>query len=594
MPFRALLATRRIAAFSCDDAQWIALVEASQLVPSQLTLPCCGAEAIPCTSPRNRRYFRHRTQASTCDWAPESPEHIDLKLEIAAAVVACGWTAEIEATGPDWKADVLATRGKATIALEVQLSAQGRTETELREERYLRSNVLPWWIVNKRNNGGGFGSERRSVLRGDDMDERIRNVGPDVRTFLRTVERHVDIAWAVKSALTSCGFKLVTESIGGIPSVFRITTPSDELQPLVIGEIGAGAIRNFDELVEDGDRAPWGAVAQFVKTSRQIPGFGATAFFLRDRDMQTEVAGIIGRLFGGQLRWVGRDDTDSVEASFVWYDDDCHTCGKSFVRLPYFICAHRSRWPKRPPFVYDFDRLEEDSQTRIVSRLQERLGQPLGTIVATRQRIFGERDHTDPLLQLCPHCGATASDTLIHASEALTWPHTAIDAMINFEVKESGWLRVRVPDDRVPPSGVAWADRLTAARETRQAARDEERRRRRIAAEEAKAAQEKWRQEQERRRQAAKDAAEREEAARQERLRQAQELHRAQVAAQREAKIAAARDRLHELTLRKCPDRQKAELWLKAHDPQLGGRPWDICADRFSACEKRLQTIRFP
>jgi hypothetical protein len=411
---------------------------------------------------------------------------------------------------------------------------------------------------------------------------------------LQTVERHVDIARSVKKALTSLGVKPKVESIGGIPSVFRIDTITDDQQPIVIGEIGAGAIREFDTLVEDGDEAAWGAIAQFVKISPQIKGFGATAFFLKERDMYSEVAGLLEPLFVGEKRWVGRDDRESIEASFVWYHDDCPKCGKPFVRLPYFICAHRKKWPKRPAFVYDFDRLEDEAQVRIVSRLQERLGKPLGKIVSQRQRVFGERDHTVPLLQSCPHCGAATSNSLIQDSEAVAWPYPDIDATISFKVKESGWRSNRTPDDRPAPSETAWTARIEVARHARQAARQEEERRNRMAAEEAKATHERWQQEQERRRQAAKEAADRELAAAEERRRREKERYIAQQAEEREIKLSEARQRLEELTLRKCPDREKADLWLKRHDPKLGGRPWDVCGDRFLACQKRLQEIRFP
>jgi dTMP kinase len=154
--------------------------------------------------------------------------------------------------------------------------------------------------------------------------------------------------------------------------------------------------------------------------------------------------------------------------------------------------------------------------------------------------------------------------------------------------------RPRTVRDRAPPAEEEWKQLLDAARRSRQEELDERERVRRIQEEESRASHARWQQERERRRLLAEDAAAHEAQLAAERRRKAEEERRERLAEEQAIKLSEARERLLELSLRKCPDRAKVDLWLKVYDPKLRGKPWDLCADYFPACEKRLREMKFP
>lgn len=591
MPFRAIFDGHPLSARDFDATLWASLCAGVSDSPEKLQMLCCQATAIPCVSPRGRYFFRHRSQPSSCDWKPESDEHLDLKAHVADAVSSAGWTAEIEHVTPQWKADVLATRGKARIAFEVQLSTQGQAETEMRERRYWASNVFPWWIVNKRNDGDGFGSENRIPLIGDTPDERIKAVGSDIVSFLKRVESHVAIARALKSALVRRNLKPHLATIGGIPSVFRVRIERS-IQPIVIGELGLGALPDIAAVKEDGKTAPWGAIAQFVRTTNQVRGFGATAFFLRRSDLDLEIDEIVEKLTTDRLKWVGRESKDAVEAAYVWYDDSCSKCSKEIVRVPFLIHAHRKVWPMRRASVAASHTLSTESYDRTVARLEKRLGKIVGKIVQ-HSRSFGQEPEPDePLTQVCPHCNALLSDSLVTAAEAVLWPFPEIDFNVNVPAAAQGWREPKsLPILSLPDQSV-WVNALSKARAKRAQEQAEKERKRLEQEETNRLALEKWREERDRQNAEAAAAEERKANELAERRRLAEAAHQAQLADARAIRLAKAQEDLRGLALRKCQDQRKVELWLKNYDPKLGGRPIEICGDAFEACRKRLEAIR--
>lgn len=116
-----------------------------------LRMPCCGAQVVLRKSPLGTRHFAH-ARKGPCATAPETAEHLRTKMEIAEAVERAGWTAQTECRGQtpegaEWVADVMATKGRARIAFEVQWSKQDKAETEARQERYKRSGVRCLWLM---------------------------------------------------------------------------------------------------------------------------------------------------------------------------------------------------------------------------------------------------------------------------------------------------------------------------------------------------------------------------------------------------------------------------------------------------------------
>ena len=590
MPFRARLHDKPISAVRYGNDAWESLRAAVRKDPSALILECCGGLALPATSQRGNHFFRHRTRPETCDWGPESDEHIDLKTEVAKAIATVGWSSEEEKIGPDWKADVLATRGKASIAFEIQLSPQGQAQTTMREERDFKANVLPWWIVNNRNNGKGFGSDRRLPLVGDSATERVSKVAQDVIGFLRRVERHVEIARALKRVLAKRNLAPKVEGIGGIPSVFWVEL-TDGLQPIVVGELGAGAFLDIDDVIEKSEVAPWGAASQFVDgDTKQVKGFGATAFYLRSKDLEREIGAHIDRLLGGKVRWIGAGDKEKIEASFVWYDDICGSCRRDFVRVPFLLHAHHKHWPKRPTALVAFRKFDEALQEQLLGALERRLGRKVGK--STKDPFLWAAPIDAPLSQECPHCGATCRESLVNADEALNWPYPERDFWISAPVEQTGWLEPRTPAARVLPSQKIWESRVQAACAQRDE-REAEKERIRIDREEAsRADQERYRQEREQGRARAAEVAKQRAQEAAERERAEQEVRQAERAERLEGQRAEAEDRLRRQALAKWRAPEKVDLFMKSFDTKLQGRPFEICGDRFEACAKRLAELR--
>ncbi|WP_327378854.1 competence protein CoiA family protein (plasmid) [Streptomyces sp. NBC_01216] len=99
------------------------------------------------------RFFAHDPGAPTCALAGESMEHHLLKLELATAVRAAGYHAELEIRGPDgdWRADVMSTSpdGTARMAWEAQLSPITVDEISERTARFAKDGVRVCWVATK-------------------------------------------------------------------------------------------------------------------------------------------------------------------------------------------------------------------------------------------------------------------------------------------------------------------------------------------------------------------------------------------------------------------------------------------------------------
>ena len=156
MPLVAELDGKRVVSVSAADGLWESMRERSARKAGQgLSLPCCGARAVPTTSRRGLRHFAHHVR-SGCAAEGESAEHMEIKAAVAAAVDAReGWRASVEDRAEDgsFVADVMARRGKAELAFEVQLSPLGDDEARERTDRYLRAGVLPVWLFRRRLRG---------------------------------------------------------------------------------------------------------------------------------------------------------------------------------------------------------------------------------------------------------------------------------------------------------------------------------------------------------------------------------------------------------------------------------------------------------
>lgn len=72
--------------------------------------------------------------------------HLKAKADIARACEHAGYSATTEMAGEGWRADVLATRGEARIAFEVQWSFLRLEECEYRQQRYEQAGIRACWF----------------------------------------------------------------------------------------------------------------------------------------------------------------------------------------------------------------------------------------------------------------------------------------------------------------------------------------------------------------------------------------------------------------------------------------------------------------
>ncbi|MGW6684920.1 competence protein CoiA family protein [[Kitasatospora] papulosa] len=97
------------------------------------------------------RFFCHDSgRPPSCELSNESWEHHMLKLELAAAIRAAGWFAELEVPAADgsWRADVMASSADGTqrMAWEAQLSPITNDDIQYRTERYRAEGIRVCWV----------------------------------------------------------------------------------------------------------------------------------------------------------------------------------------------------------------------------------------------------------------------------------------------------------------------------------------------------------------------------------------------------------------------------------------------------------------
>lgn len=121
----------------------------------QLHFACCDSKLGLRTSSTGLRHFYHLTPGSNCHYAAESEAHLQVKQAVLLAARAARWDAECEAQdetgGARWRADILMQRGKARIAVEIQLSRLPWDEIRRRQERYQEDGVRGLWLLKQDN-----------------------------------------------------------------------------------------------------------------------------------------------------------------------------------------------------------------------------------------------------------------------------------------------------------------------------------------------------------------------------------------------------------------------------------------------------------
>ena len=140
----------RIQAFDLTDQEWSALKVRNRR-DQHLRMACCSSSAVLKQSSRGTCFFSHK-RVGPCTTADESEEHRQLKLLAIDAARGNGWSVEAEVSGAtpsgeQWRADVLATKGSAKVAVEIQWSGQVDAETMRRQRRYQEAGIRCLWLL---------------------------------------------------------------------------------------------------------------------------------------------------------------------------------------------------------------------------------------------------------------------------------------------------------------------------------------------------------------------------------------------------------------------------------------------------------------
>ena len=122
---------------------------------SHLRFACCDARVGLRVSKTGLQHFYHFGEHGPCRFAGEGDAHLGLKYAAMLAARAAGWEADCEVFSmpgePRWVADVLATRGKARIAIEAQLANVAWGEIVARQQRYRDAGIRGLWLLGQEN-----------------------------------------------------------------------------------------------------------------------------------------------------------------------------------------------------------------------------------------------------------------------------------------------------------------------------------------------------------------------------------------------------------------------------------------------------------
>lgn len=148
MPLRAVdrITGTELIAPLLSEAEWQALKAAARLGQAELIMPCCGSAAELRTSKLGTRHFKHKARPQNCAWENETLEHLSAKAEIVIACQQAGYAVTPEHAEADWRADVLAVRGGARLAFEVQWTRQSLDDYRMRQRRYAAAGVRGCWF----------------------------------------------------------------------------------------------------------------------------------------------------------------------------------------------------------------------------------------------------------------------------------------------------------------------------------------------------------------------------------------------------------------------------------------------------------------
>lgn len=267
---------QRIQAFDLNADEWGAL-KVENRKRGHLRMSCCGSPVVLKKSRRGTKFFAHK-QVGPCLTADESEEHRVLKAMAVQVARECGWNAEAEIAGTtpegeEWRADAVATKGNAKVAIEIQWSGQVDDETMRRQERYRRSGVRGLWLL--RQPGFPVSKDLPAVCIGGGLDEGFRALLPYGWGSMSRTDRREMRGW--KSNLAMADF--IKAALNGRLKWGRVTD---------VGETGIAQV-----IVAEADCEECGVITDIIVGLNLCIAGETVEVSLRDL---TQFEGLIGQL----------------------------------------------------------------------------------------------------------------------------------------------------------------------------------------------------------------------------------------------------------------------------------------------------------
>lgn len=164
-----------------------------------MTLVGCEQPGFLRRSKTGLQHFVHKTAGDCASHEPETAEHRAAKSIVYLAVQESGWEGDVEVPShpgphPAWIADVLVTRDRLRVAIEIQWTRQDHDEFVRRQERYAADGVRAVWFARHTGHLPGAATKALPVF---SLEQ-----APD-GAFVTTVGTHtLDLADAVTALLS--------------------------------------------------------------------------------------------------------------------------------------------------------------------------------------------------------------------------------------------------------------------------------------------------------------------------------------------------------------------------------------------------------
>lgn len=429
------------------------------------------------------RYFALKAGEEPFDYAPKSPEHIQIQVAAMRAVRSLPeWSADVEVRGDGWIADTLATRKSVSIAIETQLSAQAFAGTEERNERYWRTGVTPFWLRGGKNITNNFGDGLQARITGVTLDEQIESAERSVISMLHAVGRQVLLANATAAYLKSKKIEYEIIRTGSVPSEISavISDGSREWpQPILLAELGAHHLPagHDKDQYRRGREMFAGAPIILRSEAPHIRALKTTSFVINLTDPIRSLSQL-DSIVAGKRKWSGKDATENVPGSFAYYTETCARCDTQFLMVPYMILGHPEHpvgYKRKVLNTYsDFER-----ESVALDNLAKAVGLPIGTLY--QDYDFSYRYRFNPAThdgvaqsQKCPNCGFKSSPSLVDKDEvASIWDGKEAHFKMLAPVPGKGWgAPVRWIAWR--DSGASWSSIVSARKKDRRDLEDAE------------------------------------------------------------------------------------------------------------------------